>query len=125
MDKTLLSLRDTPDQLAQLTMFGDPQVLRFAAQNMGLESAWRTLADSIHIEAVSNLSHRKLNQKAQQKSGISQISYLHAAIAAAQRGDISDCVPDRFTKHPPKPQVCVPQPHRTAGPRWEIPRGVW
>ena len=88
--RTLLSLRDTPDQLAQLTMFGDPQVLRFAAQNMGLESAWRTLADSIHIEAVSNFSPSEIEPgKPSQKSGISQISYLHAAIAAAQRGDIS------------------------------------
>lgn len=87
---TLLALRLQPEQLARLTMFGDPLVLLRAAQLLGQESAWRTLADALPIEPVSMLSPTEFQPGTpNEKTGAAQISYLRAAMSAAKRGEIS------------------------------------
>ncbi len=87
--RTLLALREEPSKLAQLAMYGDPFVLLRAAEQIGQESAWRTLVQSLWIEPVSTLSASDVVPgQPNQISGMSQISYLRAAIDAAKRGDL-------------------------------------
>ncbi len=91
--RTLLALRDEPETLSRLTLFGDRRVLLAAAQQVGKASDWQTLAELLCIEPVTTLSEREaVPGQPNQISGISQISYLQAAIAAAKRGDLCGLV---------------------------------
>ena len=88
--KTLLRLRsEQPEAMTQLTMYGDPLVLQRAAIELGRHSEWQALCLDLSLIPITTLSaHDVAPGQPSAKSGTAQVSYLQAAISAAQSGHI-------------------------------------
>ncbi len=88
--KTLLRLKsEQPSALAQLTMYGDAQVLTQTAAQLGKHNEWLSLCSELELIPITSLSARDaVPGRPGEKSGMAQVSYLHAAVAAAKSGAI-------------------------------------
>jgi len=87
--KTLLPLRATPHELSRLTMYGDEEVLARTAAQLGVAREWQSAREQLTVEPITKLTAREvLPGQPNQISGISQLSYLSAAIADASAGRI-------------------------------------
>lgn len=88
--KTLLRVRrEQPQALAQLTLYGDAQVLARTAEALGVDRQWLSICTDFELIPITALTASECQPgQPSAKSGMAQVSYLDAAVTAAKAGHV-------------------------------------